>query len=116
MCDRLPPQRIDARNMASLGHMAARAQALADEERPGLAPLDGQGEGIEARLAEGAAAIRIEDWAEVRPEDRYVHGRHPPAWPDLPAPQEPAPTPDWARRLAAWLREAEHPESRIAGS
>lgn len=38
MCDRLPPQRIDARNMASLGQVAARAQALADDlaDEPGM--------------------------------------------------------------------------------
>jgi hypothetical protein len=111
MCDRLPPQRIDARNKASLGHMAARAQAWVHEDRSeaqaaALVP-DGQlaHEGVWAEDA--VDAIRLEDWARLTPEDRFAQGAHAPAWPDLPTPQKTRPAPAWTSRLAAWLREAE---------
>lgn len=109
MCDRLPPQRIDARTMASLGQMAARAQALADEGADLLLPdaVD------DADHLQGAGSSR--DWSDVRPEDRYAHGCHPPAWPDLAPLAGTAPAPAWARRLAAWLRDAERPDGRLAG-
>lgn len=110
MCDRLPPQRIDARNMASLGHMAACAQALADEDGTDLLLPDHA-----AAEAGPPAAGAIRDWSGVRPEERYAHGRHPPAWPDLPPPSGAAPAPAWTRRLAAWLRDAERPDGRPAG-
>ena len=115
MCDRLPPQRIDARTMASLGQMAAHAQALADD----LADEDG----ADALLPDAGhltdphalAPARIRDWSRMRPEERYAHGRHPPAWPDLAPPRQTAAAPAWACRLAAWLREAVAGEVRPLG-
>lgn len=98
MGDRFLAPQLHPRDVASLGRAAACAQALGGDavaDDADLTPFIRYGDRPPG------------DWSEVHPEDRYVLGQHPPAWPDLPTPDAPASTPDWALRLAAWLRETD---------